>query len=114
VKHFYNARNVIPYIQDIKIINAFCEGVNDVKTVEEIAMKKPKMVADLLVVADVCIDASEARLDSLSLTARGPRRRDKTIRKSTRLITETAGIADIEVNNPPNRKRRGCSSVLLM
>jgi hypothetical protein len=57
VKHFCNARNGIPHIQDIKIINAFCDSVNDLKTVEEIAMKKPKTVADLLTVADVCIDS---------------------------------------------------------
>jgi hypothetical protein len=60
VKPFCNARNVIPYIQDIEIINAFCDRVSDIKTVEEIAMKKPRMVANLLVVADVCIEASEA------------------------------------------------------
>jgi hypothetical protein len=34
--------------------------VSDIKTVEEIAMKKPKMVTDLLIVADVCIEAFEA------------------------------------------------------
>jgi hypothetical protein len=28
--------------------------------VEEITMKKPKMVVDMLAVADVCIEASEA------------------------------------------------------
>jgi hypothetical protein len=50
VNHFCNARNNIPHIQDIKIINAFCDGVSDLKTVEEIAMKKSKTVADLLVV----------------------------------------------------------------
>jgi hypothetical protein len=61
VKHFCNARNDIPYIQDIEIINAFCDVVSDIKTVEEIGMKKPKTMADLLVVADVCIEASEAR-----------------------------------------------------
>jgi hypothetical protein len=60
VKHFCNARNAIPYIQDIEIINAFCNGVNDIKTVEEITMKKPKMVAGLLIVVDVCIEDSEA------------------------------------------------------
>jgi hypothetical protein len=59
-KHFCNARNDIQYIQDIEIINAFRHGVNDLKIVEEIAMKKPKMVSDLLAVADVCIEASEA------------------------------------------------------
>jgi hypothetical protein len=40
VKHFCNARNTIPYIQDIEIINAFRDGVGDIKTVEEIAMKR--------------------------------------------------------------------------
>jgi hypothetical protein len=40
VKHFYNARNAIPYIQDIEIINAFHDEVSDIKTVEEIATKK--------------------------------------------------------------------------
>jgi hypothetical protein len=61
VKCFCNARNAITYIQDIKIINAFHDGVSDIKTVEDIAMKNPKMVADLLAVADTCIEASEAR-----------------------------------------------------
>jgi hypothetical protein len=60
VKHFYNARNAIPYIQDIEIINAFCNGVSDIKTMEEIDMKKPMTVADLLTIADICIEASEA------------------------------------------------------
>jgi hypothetical protein len=60
VKCFCNIRNNIPYIQDIEIINAFHDRVSDVKTVEEIAMKKAKMVADLLAVADICIEASEA------------------------------------------------------
>jgi hypothetical protein len=60
VNHFYNTRNTIPYIQDIEIINAFHDGVSDIKTIEEIAMKKPKMVADLLAVTDVYIEASEA------------------------------------------------------
>jgi fructose 1,6-bisphosphatase len=60
MKCFYNPRNTILYIQDIEIINAFRDRVSDLKTVEEIAMNKPKMVADLLAVADVCIEASEA------------------------------------------------------
>jgi hypothetical protein len=60
VKRFCNARNTIPYIQDIEVINAFHDGVSDIKTVEEIAMKKLKMVVDLLKVADVCIEASKA------------------------------------------------------
>jgi hypothetical protein len=39
--------------------------------VEEIAMKKLKMVADLLVVADVCIEASEARARLLESHGKG-------------------------------------------
>jgi hypothetical protein len=42
---------------------------------EEIAMKKPKMMADLLVVADVCIEASEARARLLESHGKGPSRR---------------------------------------
>jgi hypothetical protein len=57
VKHFCNSRNAIPYIQDIEIINAFRDRVSDIKIIEEIAMKKPKMVADLFAVVDVYIDA---------------------------------------------------------
>jgi hypothetical protein len=61
MKHFCNARNIILYIQDIEIINVFCDGVDDVKIIEEIAMKEPKMMAGLLTVADVCITASETQ-----------------------------------------------------
>jgi hypothetical protein len=75
VKHFCNAKNDIPYIQDIEIINAFRDGVSDLKTVEEIAMKKPKMVADLLAVADVCIEASEAQARLFESRGKGPSRR---------------------------------------
>jgi hypothetical protein len=75
VKRFCNARNAIPHIQDIEIINAFCDGVSDIKTVEEIAMKKPKTVADLLAVADVCIEASEAWARLLESRGKGPARR---------------------------------------
>jgi hypothetical protein len=60
VKYFCNTMNAIPYIQDIEIINSFCDRVSDIRTMQEIAMKKPKTVVDLLVVADVCIETSEA------------------------------------------------------
>jgi hypothetical protein len=77
VKYFCNVRNDISYIQDIEIINAFRDGINGLKIVEEIAMKKPKTVADLLAVADVCIEASEARARLLESRGKGPlRRRD--------------------------------------
>jgi hypothetical protein len=42
VKYFYNARNAIPYIQDIKIINVFCDRVSDTKTIEEIAIRSQR------------------------------------------------------------------------
>jgi hypothetical protein len=118
VKHFCNTRNTIPYIQDIEIINAFCDGVSDIKTMEEITMKKPRTMVDLLTVAEVCIEASEPRLDFLSLVIRGPRRRSKTIGKSTRLTEEIARIMEIvdttEIANssPQIRKRRGISITL--
>jgi hypothetical protein len=45
--------------------------------VEEIAMKKPKTVADLFAVADVCIEVSETRARLLeSRGKRSSRRRD--------------------------------------
>jgi hypothetical protein len=75
VKHFRNVRNVILHIQDIEIINAFCDGVSDIKNVEEIAMKKPKMVDDLLAGADICIEASEARTRLLESHGKGPSRK---------------------------------------
>jgi hypothetical protein len=75
VKRFCNARNGIPHIQDIEIISVFCDGVSDVKMVEKIAMKKPKMVVDLLAVADVCIEASEARARLLKSRGKGPSRK---------------------------------------
>jgi hypothetical protein len=75
MKHFYNSRNAIPYIQDIEIIKAFHDGVSDIKTVEEIAMKKPKMVADLLVVVDVCIEVSKARAQLLESRGKGSSRK---------------------------------------
>jgi hypothetical protein len=43
--------------------------------VEEIAMKKPKMVADLLAVGDVCIEAFEARTQLLESRGKGPSRK---------------------------------------
>jgi fructose 1,6-bisphosphatase len=55
VKRFCNVRNTIPYIQDIKIINDFHDGVSDIKTVNQITMKKPKPMVDLLAVANIYI-----------------------------------------------------------
>jgi hypothetical protein len=60
------------YIQDIKIINAFRDRVSDIKTVDEIAMKKPKTVADLLAVTDTCIEVSETWARLLESCGKGP------------------------------------------
>jgi hypothetical protein len=40
--------------------------------VEESTIKKPKTVADMLAVADVCIEASEARAQLLESQGKGP------------------------------------------
>jgi hypothetical protein len=81
VKCFCNDRNTIPYIQDIEIINAFLDGVSDIKIVEEITMKKPKMVADLLAVVDTCIKASEAHARLLESRGKGPTKKKQDDRK---------------------------------
>jgi hypothetical protein len=75
VKRFCNARNGIPHIQDIEIINAFRDGVSGVKTVQEIAMKKPKTMVDLLAVTDICIEASEAQARLLESRGKGSSRK---------------------------------------
>jgi hypothetical protein len=72
VKHFCNARNAIPYIQDIEIINTFHDGVSDIKTVEEIPMKKPKTMVDLLTVVDTGIEDFKARARLLESRGKGP------------------------------------------
>jgi hypothetical protein len=98
VKHFCNARNAIPYIQDIEIINAFCNRVSDIKIMEEIASRHPR-----------------PRLDSLSPVERGPQRRSRTIGRSTQLIGETIRTTEVTgfmVSSPLIRKRRGLSITL--
>jgi hypothetical protein len=115
MKYFCNVRNAIPYIQDIKIINAFCDGVSDIKTVEEIAMKKPKTIADLLAVTDVCIEASEAQARLLKSRARGPHER-RMIARSTQLTGVIVGTEETTysvVSNPQSRKRRCLFDVLM-
>jgi hypothetical protein len=102
VKHFCNARNGTPHIQDIEIVNTFCDGVSDIKTVEEIAMKKPKMVADLLAVADICIEASKARARLLEFRGKGHQEKGMTER-STLLneeIRRTIEVTSTTRNNP--------------
>jgi hypothetical protein len=119
VKYFYIIRNTIPYIQDIEIINVFYDGVRDIKTVEEITMKKPKMVVDFLAVADVCIEASKARARLLESRGKGPSKKKQDDREVTQLIMEITGIIGIaEIvgiisSNPQTRRRRDRSMALL-
>jgi hypothetical protein len=47
--------------------------------VEEITMKKPRTVADLLAVADVCIEASEARAQLLESCGKGPSKKKQEV-----------------------------------
>jgi hypothetical protein len=102
VKHFCNGRNTIPYIQDIKSINAFHDGVCDIKTVEEIAMTKSKTVADPLAVTDVCIEASEAQAWLLESRGKGTSRKkdDREVNTTDRVIARTEETAVIVVSNP--------------
>jgi hypothetical protein len=44
-------------------------------------MKKPKMVADLLTVTDVCIEASEARAQLLESRGKGPSKKKQDDRE---------------------------------
>jgi hypothetical protein len=97
VKHFCNARNTISYIQDIEIINAFHDGVSDIKNMEEIAMKKPKTVADLLAVADVCIEASEAQAQLLESHGKGPSKKKQDNREVN--MTDWGGRKDLRDHN---------------
>jgi hypothetical protein len=108
-KHFCNTRNAILYTQDIEIINAFCDRVSDIKIAKEIAMTQPRTVVDLLAIVDVCIEASEARAWLLESCGKDPRRRSKTIGRSTQPIMEIAEIADIAKivsSNPQTRRRK--------
>jgi hypothetical protein len=69
------------YIQDIEIMNAFHNEVNDIKTMEEIDTKKPKTVADLFTIADTCIKASKARARLLESHAKGPSKKKQDDRE---------------------------------
>jgi hypothetical protein len=94
VKHLCNAKNAISYIQDIEIINAFHDEVSDFKIVEEMAMKKPKMVAGQLMVADVCIKTSEARVQLLESRSKRPLKKKQDDR-------------EVNVTDRGDRKDRG-------
>jgi hypothetical protein len=71
VKYFCNVRNVNPYIQDIEIINTFRDGISNLKTVEEITMKKLKTVVGLFAITNICIEISKARARLLESRGKG-------------------------------------------
>ena len=48
-------------IDDIEVIIAFKDAVRYVKTIEMLALKKPKTVAKLLGIAEQCVEMAEAR-----------------------------------------------------
>jgi hypothetical protein len=97
VKYFCSARNANPNIQDIKIINVFHDGVSNLKTVEEITMKKPKTVANLLMIIDVCTESSKARTQLLEFCGKGPSKK-RRIGRSTQLTEEIVKIAATAVS----------------
>jgi hypothetical protein len=111
VKCFNNARNAIPYIKDIKIINAFRDGVSDIITVEEIAIKKP----DLLAVANVCIEASEAWARLFESCGKGHSKKkkqdDRDVSTTDQGVIEITGIAS---SSPQIKRRRDYSIALSM
>jgi hypothetical protein len=80
MKHFCTVRDAIPYIKDIEVINAF-HRISDIKTMEEIAMKRPRTVAGLLVIADICIEAFEAWAQLLESRRKGPAKKKQDDRE---------------------------------
>jgi hypothetical protein len=81
--------------------------------VEEIAMKKPKMVVDLLAVPNVCIEAYEARARLLETRGKGTSRKkeDREFNTADRGDRRTEGTADTATSNPQSKKRRVLFSV---
>jgi hypothetical protein len=117
MKHFCNARNATSYIQDIKIINVFCDGVSDIKTIDEITIKKPKTVADLLTVANVCIEASEARARLLESRRKGPSKKkqnDREVNITDHGDCRDRGYRQNRQQQSTYQKEKDCSITLLM
>jgi hypothetical protein len=84
--------------------------------VEEITMKKPKMVADMLGVADTCIEASKAQARLLESRGKGPskkKRDDRGVNTTNQETTRTAEIMSIMASNPLLRNKRGLFVALM-
>jgi hypothetical protein len=84
--------------------------------VEKITMKKPKTVANMLTVVDVCIEASEAQAQLLETRGTGTSRKkeDREINTADRAIARTEGTVDTMASNHQSRMRRGIFDVLMM
>ena len=57
----WKVRNEITGIDDIEAIIMFKDAVRDVKSVEMLAQKNPKIVVELLSIDEQCVDMAEAR-----------------------------------------------------
>jgi hypothetical protein len=82
-KHFCNTRNAIPYIQYIEIINTFCDLVSNIKTMKEIAMKKPTRWPICSQLWTHQSRLLKPGLDFLNLIARLHQKRSRTTGRST-------------------------------
>jgi hypothetical protein len=110
MKYFCNSRNAIPYIQDIEIINAFHDRVSDIKTVEEITMEKPKMVADMLAVTDICIGALETQVRLLDSRIKGS---SKKKQEDQEVNTRITGITRIQKPSAAGHRAEGEKAIML-
>jgi hypothetical protein len=63
--------------RDIRATNHREDGISNIKTVEEIAMKKPNIMANLLVVADECNKASKAHARPLDHKGKGSKKKQE-------------------------------------
>jgi hypothetical protein len=87
---------------------------------EEIAIKKPKIVVDLFAVADVCIEAFKARAWLFESRGKGPSKKKQddqevnTTDRGDRGIVETTGITAIASSSLRIKRRWSLSSVLPM
>jgi hypothetical protein len=85
--------------------------------VKEMAMKKHRIVEDLLAVVDIYIDVSEARARLLESHGKGPSKKkqdDREVNTTDRGDCEITKIAGITSSSPRIRKRRDSSIALSM
>jgi hypothetical protein len=64
IQHFCNKRNIIPEVDDTSIIMFFKKGLRDSSLICKLAMKNPKMLEEMLSIANKYALAEEATLDT--------------------------------------------------